>query len=524
MKISDFMSTKKNLDDSLELSCIRDVDEVASFSQTDIARFTSVVRVMDAAGHEVGSVEREVLQFLNMTCDRWAMIQIVDKFHDCIIAVDHTGRVFFVNEAYTKTLGVAKHHILGKKIQDIEPGAAMVTVLETGEPIMEKAVHVKTINHHVVVNIYPIMREDCLAGVVSIFRDVTETRKLTQALDRVQGLAEHFRTQLEEKDQLANSSIIGKNPAFLKVLAKAMMVAKTDASILIAGENGVGKEVLVKAIHQNSSRKDKPLISVNCAAIPESLLESELFGFESGTFTGAKKGGKLGKFELAEGGTIFLDEVGDMSLVMQSKLLRVLQEKEIEKIGRTHNISINVRVVAATNRSLEKMVQQGTFRSDLYYRLNVVTITIPPLRERQDDIGLLAHHFLVQNNEKYGKTLRLSLEFLQFLHSYNWPGNIRELQNCIEYAVIMCPENELRIDHLPSHMNKSFAIEGMKPGAKKPSDIVSLRENQQKTERILIEGALAACNNNKSEAMKKIGISRRTFYRKLREYGYMDSK
>ena len=170
------------------------------------------------------------------------------------------------------------------------------------------------------------------------------------------------------------------------------------------------------------------------------------------------------------------------------------------------------------------MVQQGTFRSDLYYRLNVVTITIPPLRERQDDIGLLAHHFLVQNNEKYGKTLRLSLEFVQFLHSYNWPGNIRELQNCIEYAVIMCPENELRIDHLPSHMNKSFAIEGMKPGAKKPSDIVSLRENQQKTERILIEGALAACNNNKSEAMKKIGISRRTFYRKLREYGYMDSK
>jgi PAS domain S-box-containing protein len=524
MKISDMMSTKKIVDDDSELSCLRDNDEVASFCQADIARLTSLIRVMDAEGRDVGSVGREVLQFLNNACDSWAMVQIIDRFHDCIIAVDHAGRVFFVNDAYTKTLGVAKHHILGKKIQDIEPGAAVVTVLETGEPILEKAVHVKSINHHVVVNIYPIKREGRLAGVVSIFRDVTETRKLTQALDRVQGLAEHFRTQLEEKDQLANSSIIGKHSSFLKVLSKAMTVAKTDASILITGENGVGKEVLVKAIHQNSNRRDKPLISVNCAAIPESLLESELFGFEGGTFTGAKKGGKLGKFELADGGTIFLDEVGDMPLIMQSKLLRVLQEKEIEKIGRTHNISINVRVIAATNRPLEQMVQQGKFRNDLYYRLNVVAITIPPLREREDDIGLLAHHFLMQNNDKYGKKLRLSLEILQFFHTYDWPGNIRELQNCIEYAVIMCSDPELRIEHLPSHMNKEVAKGILNQGTKRLADIVSLRENQQEIERMLIEEALAECNNNKSAAMKRIGISRRTFYRKLREYGYLSPR
>jgi len=521
MKISDIMTVHKPSDQPSPLSFINDNCDIASLSPTAIAHLSPLVLVRNEQGQETGSVERELIAYLHATCDNWVLGQIIDKFHECIIAVDHSGRIFYVNEAYSTILGVAKHSVLGKQLQKVEPGATVLEVLETGEPVLGKSVHIKSINHHVVVNIYPIKRNGQLIAVVSVFRDITETKKLSQALDKAQGLAEYFRTQLEEHAQLADRTIIGKHPAFLKSLSQSMIVAKTDAPVLIRGENGVGKEVIAKTIHQTSKRNAKPLISVNCAAIPESLLESELFGFEEGSFTGAKKGGKLGKFELADSGTIFLDEIGDMSPVMQSKLLRVLQEKEIEKIGRNQNIPINVRIIAATNRSLEQMVKQGQFRNDLYYRLNVVSIHIPPLRERGDDIGLLAQHFLLQNNSKYNKNLGLSPEVLRFFYLHDWPGNVRELQNCIEYAVIMCSEQEILLDHLPAHLSEEISEKIVKPGVKKLIDMASLRETQQITERELIKQSLLACNNNKSAAMKMIGISRRAFYKKLKKYGFM---
>lgn len=523
MKISDIMTHKPagKFSESSLLSCMDSGRDVIGLNQADISRLSPMIRVHDDTGRTVGSVDREIVQYLHKTCDGWVMGQIMDRVQECVIAVDHTGRIFYVNEAYTRILGVAKHNVLGRKLQKVEPGAALLEVLKTGQSILEKAVHIKSINHDVMVNIYPIKRDDGrLAAAVSVFRDVTETKKLSRALYRAQGLAEYFRTQLEEQDQI-RSSIIGRHPSFLKIVSQSMMVAKTDAPVLITGENGVGKEVIAKAIHQNSGRSNHPLISVNCAAIPEGLLESELFGFEEGSFTGAKKGGKLGKFELAEGGTIFLDEIGDMSPVMQSKLLRVLQEKEIEKIGRTQNVPVNVRVLAATNRELEKLVKAGQFRSDLYYRLNVVTLTIPPLRERGEDIGLLAQHFLLQQNSKYNRELTLSPEVLRFFYRYDWPGNVRELQNCIEYAVIMCAEQDILPDHLPAHMNRDNTGENAEPEAKKWLDMASLRENQQSREKELIREALAACKNNKSEAMKMIGMSRRSFYQKLKKYGYM---
>jgi len=464
-------------------------------------------------------VDEEILTFLSESCDIWVLTKIIDKFHEGIIAVDASGRIFYVNEAYSQILGVAKHNVLGKQLQKIEPSATVLEVLEKCEPILGKAVYIKSLKRHVVVNIHPIKRDGSLVAVVSIFRDVTETKKLSQALDKAEGLAEYFRTQLEQ-DGWTKKMIIGKSQSFVRVLSQAMIVAKTDATVLIGGENGVGKEVITKAIHENSSRSEKQFICVNCAAIPETLLESELFGYEEGAFTNAKRGGKLGKFELAEGGTIFLDEIGDMSPIMQSKLLRVLQEKEIEKIGRSKNIPIDVRVLAATNRSLEAMVKQGTFRNDLYYRLNVVAIQIPPLRERDGDIALLAQHFLLQNNKKYNKKLTISSEVLRFFYQYNWPGNVRELQNCIEYAVIMCTEQEFLLDHLPPHMSEA-AEKLVVTETVKPIDVGSLREMRHTTEKELIKNALVACKNNKSEAMKMLGISRRAFYIKLKEHGYM---
>lgn len=486
----------------------------------DVAALPPVVGVKDGDGNIVGSVERDALLYFCQSCDRWVFSQIADKFHEGMVAVDAAGRIFYVNDAYSKILGVAKHHVLGKQLQKIEPGATVLEVLESSEPVVEKAVQIKSVNRHVIVNIHPLKRDGRLVAVVSIFRDVTETKKLSQALDRAHGLAEYFRQQLTEQDELEKNRIIGKHPAFLKSVSQAMIVAKTDAPVLLGGENGAGKEVLAKLIHQKSNRGHKPLITVNCAAIPESLLESELFGYEEGSFTGARRGGKLGKFELAEGGTIFLDEIGDMAPMMQSKLLRVLQEKEIEKIGRSQNVPVDVRVIAATNRSLEDMVRSGTFRSDLYYRLNVVAIRIPSLSERGEDVGLLAHFFLTQYNAKYGKSLVFSPGVTRFLYRHSWPGNVRELQNCIEYAVIMCPEEEIGPEHLPAHLG---AAEGGAPEARpvRPADVATLRAGVHDAEKELIERALAACGNNKSRAMAALGISRRAFYRKLKQYNLL---
>lgn len=518
MKISDIMIPSKEKEHAVTPVRLGSEQDILSLNDADT--LPPLVGVQNKDGQTIGLVERETILFIKEICDSWLLGQITDKFHEGIIAVDATGRIFYVNDTYSKILGVAKHNVLGKQLQKVEPGATVLDVLKSGEPVLDKAVHIKSVNRHVVVNIYPIKRDSRLAAVVSIFRDVTETKRLSQALDRAHGLAEYFRQQLTEQDELAKSQIIGKHPSFLKAVAQSITVAKTDAPVLLGGENGVGKEVLAKLIHRKSARSKKPLITVNCAAIPENLLESELFGYEEGSFTGARRGGKLGKFELAEGGTIFLDEIGDMPPLMQSKILRVLQEKEIEKIGRSQNLPVDVRIITATNRRLEKLVEKGLFRSDLYYRLNVVEIILPPLRERGEDVGLLAHYFLTQYNAKYDKNLVFSPEVTRFFYQHNWPGNVREIQNCIEYVVIMCPEEEISLEHLPAHLN---ACEQCPPeaGAARPVAVTPLRDGLQSTEKEIILQALAACQNNRSRAMKLLGISRRAFYRKLKQYSLL---
>ena len=300
---------------------------------------------------------------------------------------------------------------------------------------------------------------------------------------------------------------------------RALTAADTKATILIRGEQGVGKEVIAKLIHEKSSRRNKPYIVINCAAIPESLIESELFGYEEGAFTGAREGGKLGKFELANGGTLFLDEIGDMPLSMQAKLLRVLENSEIEKIGSKKNKPIDVRVIAATNQPLEELIRKKKFRSDLYYRLNVVSITIPPLREREYDAIHLANHFLGEYNKKYGKNISLSREVYQLILEYDWPGNVRELRNFIEQGVILARGDQITLEDLPKNYSSMDKVLEEKTQEGEGNSIGlgegPLKDMLAKYEREILKKFLSKYDDYDKIA-NLLGISKRSLYRKIK--------
>ena len=297
----------------------------------------------------------------------------------------------------------------------------------------------------------------------------------------------------------------------------AERLAKTGSTILITGESGTGKELFAHAIHQASPRAHAPFVRVNCVALPENLLESELFGYEEGAFTGARKGGKPGKFELAHRGTIFLDEIGDMPLSMQAKLLTVLQEREVERIGGTKPIRIDVQVLAATNRNLEELVKEGVFREDLYYRLNVVNLRIIPLRQRLDDIPLLVEALLPEINQRLRTRVeQVSPEAVQLLCSYQWPGNVRALENLLERAIILADlndDNVLDEEHFPS-LQKLAAQQGVSPRLVNRT----LAEAVEQLEMEMIKKALRQTNNNKTQTAKVLGLHSSVLYRKLNKY------
>lgn len=319
-----------------------------------------------------------------------------------------------------------------------------------------------------------------------------------------------LRNQLREKYTF--SSIVGVSDVMRKVYDTIEMIAPTKATILIQGESGTGKELVARAVHYNSDRQNKPFIKVNCAALPESLMESELFGHEKGAFTGAIRTTK-GRFELAHTGTLLLDEIGELSLPLQSKLLRVLQEREFERVGNPNPLSIDVRVVATTNRDLKQVVQEGDFREDLFYRLNVVPIYLPPLRDRKEDIPLLVDHFLRKYCDENGRDIiGINEEALEKLMVPDWPGNVRELENHVERAVVLCrdeilTERHFQLEHESAEKSSSFGLEGVEPG-------MTLREMEKR----LILSTLSSESNNRTKASEILGISVRTLRNKLNEY------
>jgi DNA-binding NtrC family response regulator len=318
---------------------------------------------------------------------------------------------------------------------------------------------------------------------------------------------EHFRLQSEVLNlqeavsrKFSFKNIVGNSSALDKVLKRAANVCETDASVLILGESGTGKELIAKAIHFNSLRKNKPLITVNCGAIPLQLMESELFGHEKGAFTDAKEL-KIGKFEQADGGTLFLDEIGELPLDAQVKLLRVLEDKKITRLGGKKEITVDIRLISATNNNLFERVQNNTFRLDLFYRINIFVINLPPLRERNEDIPLLINHFIHKHNEALNtKVTGFSQDALTALQTYSWPGNIRDLENAVQSALIVCKTGKIQLEHLPSRLNPQV----------------------ENTERELLIKALEQCRYNKTDTAAHLGISRKTLFNKMKKYGLLE--
>ena len=425
---------------------------------------------------------------------------IINTVQEGIIAVDSCGKIVNLNASAEKMLSVAGSDAAGKVLEEVLPGISVEHILKSGKGFSNREISRKTKGrHHRYMATARLWAGDGEAkGVVLTLREMSEVRKFVS----------HFSTQTF---CYTLEMILGESQALQLTKEAAAKAAASSSTVLIQGESGTGKELFARAIHCGGDRRDKPFLAINCAAIPEALLESELFGYEEGAFTGARRGGKPGKFELADGGTLFLDEIGDMSLTLQAKLLRVLQERCIERVGGMDSIPVDVRIIAATHKDLDGMVKSGEFRQDLFYRINVFPIAIPALRQRPEDIPLLVDSFLGRYCSSFGKPLLpVDEDAYQALLSYGWPGNVRELENTIEYLVNVETADSISLHSIPA---KIVANTAALPGV---MGVVPLAE----LEKSAIQAALRRFGSTvegKSKAAEALGISKATLYRKLKE-------
>lgn len=440
---------------------------------------------------------------------------MVDSAVEGIVIVDSEGIIVYLNKAYEELLGITREQAIGRHVTEVIDNTRMHIVVKTGIPEIGEIQQIRGKN--TIVQRIPIWKDGkVIAGVGKvIFKGKEELQSLVKKLDILETKIKYYEDQLKMllAPKYSFEDIITCNPRMLELKKLAMKAACTNTTILLRGESGVGKELFAHAIHKASPRSSQPFVRVNCAAIPENLFEAELFGYEGGAFTDAKKSGKPGKFELANGGTIFLDEIGDMPLSMQAKTLRFLQEKEIERVGGLKPIKLDVRIIAATNKNLEEMVHTGSFREDLYFRLNVVSLLIPPLRERKEDIPLLVNYFIekiCQENRLPHK--KISKEALAILEAYPWPGNIRELYNTVEKMVNFSEGDYITPEDLPKNI---------KGDQKLASKILSkpLTKITAEVEKEVLINALNMAKGNKKQAARLLGINRSTLYDKLKKYG-----
>ncbi|MBU8908922.1 sigma 54-interacting transcriptional regulator [Desertibacillus haloalkaliphilus] len=385
---------------------------------------------------------------------------IINASYDAMYLADESGRGVKVSRAYERITGVKPEELIGKKMsQVVEEGIVSESVTEKVIGTQEPVTIVQNVRgKEVLVTGSPVFDEKGdLINVVTNIRDISELNELKKDLQKMKALSRKYYDELAEikNSKVETDGIITQSTKMKQIINVTKRVAHYDSSILILGESGVGKELIARLVHNNSNRKTSPFIKVNCGAIPHELLESELFGYEGGAFTGANKRGKPGMFELANNGTLFLDEVGELALDLQVKLLRAVQELEITRVGGTQSIAVNVRIISATNRDLLKMTEEGKFRKDLYYRLNIVPIHVPPLRERRSDIIPLTFYFINKFNKKYGMNKSFSHDALTCLKNQEWSGNVRELENYIERLVVMNEEDHITLDHFPSEVKGS---------------------------------------------------------------------
>ena len=442
--------------------------------------------------------------------------QILKMTSDGFIITDTEGNVREINKQYADFFGKSRSEIIGKSILNIIPNSKMIDIVKhkfSEEDAVHKYIDGEAKGNSVIVSRSYVEDEDgnVVAGVAQVKFKVQTLAVAKKLMNEYEEL-EYYREEFQNQNRVDN--IIGSDTKFREIVKECLKVAKTDIPVLLTGETGTGKEVMAKALHTNSLRYDKPFVSINCAAIPFELLESELFGYMDGAFTGAKRGGKKGKFQLANGGTIFLDEIGDMPSSMQAKLLRVLQEKEIEPLGSEKSIPLDVRVVAATRQDLEAKMKDGSFREDLYYRLSVFNIHIPPLRERGGDSLELAEFFLDELNHKYKTYKTFSKAVKAYFLKYQWPGNVREVNNVVQSAYAISTENIIDINDIPARM-----LQQETPAINLDKNKKSLGQIVDDYEKEVILELLKKHKGNCLEAAKEAGIHKSNFYRKLQKYG-----
>ncbi|MGG0238530.1 sigma 54-interacting transcriptional regulator [Bacillus rhizoplanae] len=479
--------------------------------------------------NEIGEVQgafavfKDITEILNLAEEvtnlkeiQMLLEAIIHSSEEAISVVDEQGRGLVINPAYTKLTGLSEEDIIGKPATtDIVEGESMhMKVLRTRRAV--RGIHMKIgqKKRDVIVNVAPVIVDGILKGSVGVIRDVSEIQKLTNELNRARQIIRTLEAKYSFDD------IVGTSEEIIAAIEQAKLGANTPATVLLRGESGTGKELFAHAIHNGSNRKYNKFVRVNCAAISESLLESELFGYEEGAFSGARRGGKRGFFEEANNGSIFLDEIGELSANTQAKLLRVLQEKEIVRVGGTKPVPINVRVIAATHVNLEKAILDGDFREDLYYRLNKIPIHIPSLGQRKEDIAEIADRLIQKINQDYGRNVEgLTESAVQYLQSYDWPGNVRELENILGRAIIFMNYNEMYIDvhHLPSlHQENQSELKVSKllpELEEKPlEDLVAEFEGN------IIHEYLSRFDGNKTKTAQALGVSVRNLYYKLEKY------
>ncbi len=432
-----------------------------------------------------------------------------------MVVVDANGIITMISRGYAEFNGFTVPEAVGKHVTEVIENTRMHIVAHTGVAEMGER---QTIGgRELIVNRVPLMEGDRVVGSYGrvVFKNVEQLWELAAKLRVLESKVKYYEDELTQLRgaRYTLASIIGSSQAISASKMEALKASRTDSTVLLEGDTGTGKELFAHAIHAASQRRSGPFIKLNCAAVPADLLESELFGYEEGAFTGAKRGGKPGKFELASAGTLFLDEIGDMPLPMQAKLLRVLQEREVERVGSTTTRRVDIRVIAATGQPLQNLVKEGRFRPDLFYRIHVIPIHIPPLRSRREDIPQIADHFLARISCETGEPKRtISPELTANLKSYDWPGNIRELQNVLERAAAMTREEMLRPEHVSERLLHLPGLRGViAPG--------TLAHAKSEAERKAIVAALEITKGNKSRAAALLGIHRVKLYEKMKRHG-----
>ena len=431
---------------------------------------------------------------------------ILESISDGVFTVDSDWRIMSFNRAAEEITGIPREEAVGRHCSEVfrasmcETDCALRRTTETGSPIINKSAFIiDAEGRRIPISVSTALLRDekgNIVGGVETFRDLS--------------LVEELRKELECRFQIGD--LISRSASMRRIFDVLPQVAASDSTVLIQGETGTGKELLARAIHSLSPRKNKPFVAVNCGALPDTLLESELFGYKAGAFTGANKD-KPGRFDLAERGTLFLDEIGEMSTALQVRLLRVLQEKTFEPLGGTKSVSADVRIVTATNRYLATQVENGNFRKDLFYRINVVRIDLPPLRKRKEDIPLLTEHFVARFNRLQDKFISgVSAEVLARLMVHDFPGNIRELENIIEYAFVLCSEGRIELGHLPGDFTES----GPNPP---PANSDNIKDAVRSLEVQTILESLKRNHNNRIATARELGIHKSTLFRKMKSLG-----